>query len=119
MKSIGTPTMVKRTFALKNADRFEWGDRQPVEGRQEAVTDIKITFVDPKERQARNIYKSLGYRPPAPKVFIPQSMRAAALPRPASPSALAPKPIMHQHSNRTTRWGPIRAAPRSRNAHHW
>jgi hypothetical protein len=108
MKSIGTPTMVKRTFALKNADRFEWGDRQPVEGRQEAVTDIKITFVDPKERQART-----------PKVFIPQSMRAAALPRSASPSALAPKPIMHQHSNRTTRWGPIRAAPRSRNAHHW
>ena len=38
---------------------------------------------------------SLGYRPPAPEVFIPQSARAAALPRPASPPALAPKPIMH------------------------
>jgi transposase InsO family protein len=38
---------------------------------------------------------SLGYRPPAPEVFIPQSARAAALPQPASPPALAPKPIMH------------------------
>ena len=38
---------------------------------------------------------SLGYRPPAPEVFIPQSARAAALPRPAPPPALAPKPIMH------------------------
>ena len=35
---------------------------------------------------------SLGYRPPAPEVFIPQSARAAALPRPASPPALAPRP---------------------------
>jgi putative transposase len=38
---------------------------------------------------------SLGYRPRAPEVFIPQSARVAALPRPASPPALAPKPIMH------------------------
>ncbi|WP_395689192.1 IS3 family transposase [Aestuariivirga sp.] len=38
---------------------------------------------------------SLGYRPPAPEVFIPQSARAAALPQPASPPALAPRPSMH------------------------
>ncbi len=38
---------------------------------------------------------SLGYRPPALEVFIPQSARAAALPRPASPPALASRPIMH------------------------
>ena len=38
---------------------------------------------------------SLGYRPPAPEVFIPQSARAAALPQPASPPALAPRPVMH------------------------
>ena len=38
---------------------------------------------------------SLGYRPPAPEVFIPHSARAAALPQPASPPAQAPKPIMH------------------------
>ncbi len=38
---------------------------------------------------------SLGYRPPAPEVFIPQSARAAALPQPASSPALAPRPVMH------------------------
>jgi putative transposase len=38
---------------------------------------------------------SLGYRPPAPEVFIPQSARAAALPQPASPPALAPRPSMN------------------------
>ena len=32
---------------------------------------------------------------PAPEFFIPKSARAAALPRPASPPVLAPKPIMH------------------------
>jgi hypothetical protein len=32
---------------------------------------------------------------PAPEVFIPQSTRAAALPQPASPPALAPRPPMH------------------------
>ncbi len=34
---------------------------------------------------------SLGYRPPAPEVFIPQS----ALPQPASPPTLAPRPPIH------------------------
>ena len=62
--------MVKRTFALKNADRFEWGDRQPVEGRQEAVTDIKITFVDPKERQARPYLQITGLQTPSPEGLL-------------------------------------------------
>ena len=43
----------------------------------------------------RRPHGSPGYRPPAPKVFIPQSARAAALPQPASPPALAPRPPMH------------------------
>lgn len=38
---------------------------------------------------------SLGYRPPAPEVFNPQPTWAAALPQPASPQALAPRPPMH------------------------
>ena len=38
---------------------------------------------------------SLGYKPPAPEVFIPATTRAAALSQPASPPALAPKPSMH------------------------
>jgi len=50
---------------------------------------------------------SLGYRTPAPEVFIPQSARSAALPRPASPPALAHNPIMNQHSNWITCWGSI------------
>jgi transposase InsO family protein len=43
----------------------------------------------------RRPHGSLGYRPPAPEVFIPQSARAAALHQPASPPALAPRPHMH------------------------
>ena len=38
---------------------------------------------------------SLGYKPPAPEVFIPATARAAAPHQPASPPALAPKPSMH------------------------
>ena len=45
---------------------------------------------------------------PSPAVTRTRTRRrGAALPRPASPPALAPKPIMHYHSNRTTRWGLI------------
>ena len=40
-------------------------------------------------------HESLGYRPPAPEVFITQSARPAALPEPASPPALAPRLPMH------------------------
>jgi hypothetical protein len=39
-------------------------------------------------------HSSRGYHPPAPEVVL----------WPAKP-ALAPKPIMHQHSTRTTPWG--------------
>jgi len=41
-------------------------------------------------------HQSLGYKPPAPEVFIPvMGARAAPQPRPAPPTALAPKPILH------------------------
>jgi putative transposase len=43
----------------------------------------------------RRPHGSLGYRPPAPEVFIPQSARAAALSRPASLPALASRPRIH------------------------
>jgi putative transposase len=39
-------------------------------------------------------HSSFGYHPPAPEVVL----------WPAKP-ALAPKPIMHQHSTPTTPWG--------------
>jgi transposase InsO family protein len=39
---------------------------------------------------------SLGYKPPAPEVFIPSmTARAAAQTRPATPPALAPRPTVH------------------------
>ena len=39
---------------------------------------------------------SLGYKPPAPEVFIPGfAVRAAAQPQPAPPPALAQRPTMH------------------------
>jgi transposase InsO family protein len=39
---------------------------------------------------------SLGYKPPAPEVFIPAfAARAASQPRPAAPPALGARPIMH------------------------
>lgn len=39
---------------------------------------------------------SLGYRPPAPEVFVPaMTARAAAQPRPATPPVLAPRPTVH------------------------
>jgi len=39
---------------------------------------------------------SLGYKPPAPEVFVPaMAARAASQPRPATPPALAHRPSMH------------------------
>jgi putative transposase len=41
-------------------------------------------------------HESLGYKPPAPEVFIPAfTARVAAQTQPASPPALAPRPTMH------------------------
>src|SRR5215217_4430906 len=53
-------------------------------------------------------HASLGYRAPAPEVIVPAF---AAPPRPASPAtpAVAARPIVHQPSPRTTRWGPANA----------
>jgi transposase InsO family protein len=38
---------------------------------------------------------SLGYKPPAPEVFIPAFARTALQPQPATPPALAPRPSLH------------------------
>ena len=41
-------------------------------------------------------HESLGYKPPAPEVFVPAiAARAAAQTRPAPPPALAPRPSIH------------------------
>jgi putative transposase len=38
---------------------------------------------------------ALGYKPPAPEVFIPAFARAARQPKTAMPPALAPRPSLH------------------------
>ena len=47
-------------------------------------------------------HSSLGYVPPAPEV----QLWPAAQPKPAPPAtpAVALRPVMHLHSNRTTSW---------------
>ena len=41
-------------------------------------------------------HASLGYKPPAPEVFVPAlAARAAPQPQPATPPALASRPSMH------------------------
>ena len=50
-------------------------------------------------------HASLGYRPPAPEVFVPAlSARPAAPARPP----VATRPTMHKHSNCTTQGRPIK-----------
>ena len=44
-------TVASRSFALKAADRFEWGDRQPGPGEEQPLTEIKIRIVNPQERR--------------------------------------------------------------------
>jgi putative transposase len=53
-------------------------------------------------------HASLGYKPPAPQVFVPAfAAWPAALRRPASPATLAQWPALNLHSTWTTQWGPI------------
>ncbi|MCB1536049.1 MAG: hypothetical protein KDJ44_15360 [Rhodoblastus sp.] len=41
-------------------------------------------------------HESLGYKPPAPEVFLPTlAARAMPQPRPAAPPALVPRPSMN------------------------
>lgn len=61
-------------------------------------------------------HASLGYKPPAPEVFVPAlAAWPAALTRPALPAKLpvAQRPTMNKHSNRTTQWGPINASSKN------
>ncbi len=46
-------------------------------------------------------HSALGYEPPAPEGVLWPAIRA-----------VTPKPVMHQHSNRTTRWGLATRGPR-------
>ena len=54
---------------------------------------------------------SLGYKPPAPEVFIPaMTARASAQTRPATPPALAPRPTVHLQSHWNSPRGRIMSA---------
>jgi transposase InsO family protein len=51
---------------------------------------------------------SLGYKPPAPEVFVPaMAARATAQTQQAPQPALASRPSMNYHSNWTSQWGLI------------
>jgi len=56
----------------------------------------KLRRVDVCHYNAVRPHGSLGYKPPAPEVFVPAlAARAASQSRPATPPALASKPSMH------------------------
>ena len=44
-------------------------------------------------------HSALGYRPPAPEVVL--------WPNSSATRVVVPRPAMHQHSPRTTHWGPV------------
>ena len=53
-------------------------------------------------------HQSLGYKPPAPEVFIPvMGARSAQQPRPAALIAIALEPVAHYHPTWIRRWGSI------------
>src|SRR5207302_8044609 len=57
-------------------------------------------------------HASIGYRSPAPEVFVPAlAAWPAAQSRPAPPAMLplAPRPTLNKHSTRTSSWGPVSA----------
>lgn len=51
-------TVASRSFALKVADRFEWGDRQLGPGEEQPLKEIKIRIVSPQEQ--RRDLKTVG-----------------------------------------------------------
>ena len=55
-------------------------------------------MIDSRRRHYNTLrpHESLGYKPPAPEVFVPAiAARAAPQPRPAAPPALVPRPSMN------------------------
>ena len=78
--------------------------------RQIGVTEVILIESWRRHYNAVRPHASLGYRPPAPEVFIPAfAAWPAALGRTASPATLplAPRPTLNQHSQWTTKCGPI------------
>ena len=73
------------------------------------LTEARI-IIESWRRHYNNVrpHSSLGYKPPAPEVFVP-SHAARPSPHvkaaPTTPLALALRPTLHEHSTWTTRWG--------------
>jgi hypothetical protein len=61
------------------------------------VSEEKIVIeIWRRHQNTVRLHGSLGYKLPAPEVFVPaMAARTAAQPHPASPLALAPKPSLH------------------------
>ena len=80
--------------------------RDPESGSNLAAVSNVHSFFDPRTKivmeswrrhyNTKRPHGSLGYKPPAPEVFIPAlAARAASQPRPAPPPALAESPTMN------------------------
>ena len=115
----GSPPSAQRPPALSRGAPWENGYIESFNARlRDELLDGEIFYTLPEARiiveSWKRIYNtlrpqgSLGYRPPAPEVFLPQTAWAAAPSQPASPPTLAPRPSMHQHATRTTQWGLIK-----------
>ena len=83
--------------------------------RQIGVTEVIIIESWRRHYNAVRPHASLGYRPPAPEVFLPAlAAWPAAQAGSASPATLplTPRPALNEHSPWTTKWGPITARAR-------
>src|SRR5208283_2400077 len=76
----------------------EW----PPEAQTTGATDTRAPEAQSRGRSQTLFYNavrphaSLGYKPPAPEVFVPAlAARAAPQPQPATPPALASRPALH------------------------
>src|ERR671933_290358 len=79
--------------------------------RSSGVTEVIVIESWRRHYNTVRPHASLGYRPPAPEVFVPGlAARPAPQRWPAPPAALplAPRPTLNQHPNGTTQEGPIR-----------
>ena len=92
------------TKRSSKSDRQNAPSRNAGEGEVGTALTIFYTIAEAKiviESWRRHFntvcpHGSLGYKPPAPEVFVPaMTARAAAQPGPATPHALAARPTLH------------------------
>jgi hypothetical protein len=90
-----------------------WSNEEPLDGEIFCSLAEARIVIESWRRHDNTVrpHGSLGHKPPAPEVFVPaMAARTAAQPYPSAsgpPPAMASRPSMHKHSNRTNQWGLI------------